>query len=370
MRKDYIEKQKGEGRKVLAVLPIHYPKEILTAMNILGVELWGPPGPPKGPSAGRVQTYICAVARNAVSFVADKHAEMMDGILFPHTCDSIQGMGTLLSDLGGWDKKSFFFIHPRGQRRRSLEVFLEAELRKLAADLATLTGTPMKDDALLDAIRLHREIDALRGEFLDKRWRLAMNDVELYELLRRGEWLWPEDHLRELTEAKKQIKTKTTQKGLPVMITGIVPEPMSIFKILGEAGAFVAADDYAGIGRRIVKNDVQISGDPFKALAELYYAAPSCPTRHAQQSLRMDYLADLAKNAGVLGLIIHEVKFCEPELFDVPAIKETFAKMEIPLLYLETELEKELPGQAVTRLEAFIEIIERQAKTKAAGKDA
>ena len=55
-RSESIRRHKESGGKALAVLPIHYPKEILTAMNILAVELWGPPGPPRGPDAGSLQT--------------------------------------------------------------------------------------------------------------------------------------------------------------------------------------------------------------------------------------------------------------------------------------------------------------------------
>ena len=48
------------------MLPIHYPKELLTALDLLAVELWGPPGAPRGDDAGRIQTYVCAVVRNAL----------------------------------------------------------------------------------------------------------------------------------------------------------------------------------------------------------------------------------------------------------------------------------------------------------------
>ena len=51
------------------------------------------------------------------------------------------------------------------------------------------------------------------------------------------------------------------------------------------------------------------------------------------------------------------MKFCEPELFDVPAIRDTFARVGLPTLYLETELETALSGQTVTRLEAFVEML-------------
>jgi benzoyl-CoA reductase/2-hydroxyglutaryl-CoA dehydratase subunit BcrC/BadD/HgdB len=52
------------------------------------------------------------------------------------------------------------------------------------------------------------------------------------------------------------------------------------------------------------------------------------------------------------------VKFCEPELFDLPAIRGAFAADGIPVLVLEGELERELSAQAVNRIEAFVELLE------------
>ena len=61
VRNREIRRQREEhGRKAVAVLPVHYPKELLTALDVLAVELWGPPGPPRGDDAGRVQSYVCA----------------------------------------------------------------------------------------------------------------------------------------------------------------------------------------------------------------------------------------------------------------------------------------------------------------------
>lgn len=72
----------------------------------------------------------------------------------------------------------------------------------------------------------------------------------------------------------------------------------------------------------------------------------------------MRHLAHLFERSEALGVIVHELKFCEPKLFDVPAIKKTFAARDVPLLYLEGELERELSGQTVTRIEAFVEMLE------------
>ncbi|MBZ0272964.1 2-hydroxyacyl-CoA dehydratase family protein [bacterium] len=358
MRNPYIREQKEIfGRKVLAVLPVHYPKEILTALDILAVEMWGPPGTPRGPDAGRLQAYVCAVARNALAFMASGGADAVDGALFPHTCDSIQGLATQAPDMGGWTKPSFRFIHPKGEWRPSSHTFVEKEMRSLAGELEAFAGKPLDETRLRDAVRLHREIDDVRAELLANRSRIEMNDREFYTLLRRGEYLWPEEHLDELRAARENLRSDTVQKGIPIMITGYVPEPMSIFDAIGNAGAFVAVDDYAAVGRRVVRPAAEAGEDPFRDLADAYFQAPPCPTRSSNRSIRMAWLAGLYDKGGAAGVIVHEPKFCEPELFDVPGLRETFSAKKAPLLYLEGELETELPGQAVTRIEAFVEML-------------
>ncbi|WP_248353640.1 2-hydroxyacyl-CoA dehydratase subunit D [Anaeromyxobacter oryzae] len=341
----------------MAVLPIHYPKELLTALDLLAVEVWGPPGAPRGDAAGRIQTYVCPVARNALAFLASGGADVVDAALFPHTCDSIQQLATLAADFGGWSKPALTFLHPKGFGRPSSRRFLAEELRALAGKLEAVAGRRLEPERLSSAIRLHREIDAHRAALLDGRATLPLDDPDLYALLRRGEWLWPEDHLAELRDARRLLGTAARRDGVPVLVTGYVPEPIGALAVLNAAGAYVAADDYAAVGRRIVREQDDAIADPWDALVARYAAAPPCPTRAADQDARMRYLEGLLERSGARGVIVHVVKFCEPELFDVPAIRRTFAARGVPLLQLEGELERQLSGQTVTRLEAFAELL-------------
>jgi benzoyl-CoA reductase/2-hydroxyglutaryl-CoA dehydratase subunit BcrC/BadD/HgdB len=340
----------------VAVLPVHYPKPILTALVLLSVELWGPPGPPRGDAAGRIQSYVCALARNALAFLASGGADAVDGVLFPHTCDSIQGLATLATDLGGWGKAAFTFLHPKGPPRESSRAYLESELRALARALERLAGRRLEEERLAWALRLHREIDEQRAALLDARPRLALGDPELYALLRRGEWLWPEEHLAELREARARCPEGPLRPGVPVLVSGYVPEPAALLEVLERAGAYVAADDYAAVGRRVVRGAPECP-DPWRALAERHWAAPPCPTRSADSAERVRHLAGLLERSGARGAILHLVKFCEPELFDVPVLRRAFAARGIPVLVLEGELERELGAQAATRIEAFAEML-------------
>lgn len=360
-RNEYIARQRAaHGRAAVAVLPVHHPKEILTALDVLSVEMWGPPGAPRGDAAGRLQTYVCAVARNALAFLASGGADAVDGVVFPHTCDSIQGLATLATDFGGWGKRAFTFLHPKGPDRPSARRFLEAELRSYAASLEPLAGRALDEDRLDAALSLHAEIDRERAALLDARARVPMTDPELYALLRRGEWLWPADHLAELRAARASVRDAPIARGVPVLVSGYVPEPLAILEALNGAGAYVGADDYAAVGRRIVRDaEGRTSGpaDPWKRLVDRTFAAPPCPTRSADPGARVRHLEALADRSGARGVLLHLVKFCEPELFDVPVLRKAFAARGLPVLVVEGELEREPSAQAVTRIEAFVEML-------------
>ena len=357
MRNATISARKKLGLKTVVVLPVHYPRELFTAMDVHTVELWGPPGPPRGPDAGRIPAYACAVVRNALAFLASGGADAADAVLFPHTCDSIQGLATLAPDFGGWGKPALRYLHPKGGDGPAARAFVRAEIAHLADELGRLTGRPLELRRLSEAIELHARIDRLRGEILTRRSYLDMEDAALYKILRRGEYLEAGDHLAELAVTARGLGEERVQRGVPLMITGYVPEPMTLFDALASAGAYVAADDYASVGRRVPLSLPADGGDPLDTLAAKSFTMPPCPTRGADRDVRMGYLEGLYRRSGAAGLVVHVQKFCEPELFDVPAIRRRFARIGAPLLYLEGELETPLSGQFVTRLEAFVEMV-------------
>ena len=58
--------------------------------------------------------------------------------------------------------------------------------------------------------------------------------------------------------------------------------------------------------------------------------------------------------------------FNEPELFDWPHLREVLKQWRIPSLHLEFEPEDGLSNQTLTRLEAFLEVLEMSASTLSA----
>ena len=53
-------------------------------------------------------------------------------------------------------------------------------------------------------------------------------------------------------------------------------------------------------------------------------------------------------------------KFCEPEFFDYPQLKEDLEAQGVPSVLLETELGMTAAGSVRTRLEAFVETLKEK----------
>jgi len=357
-RQDAIDLHRQQDLPTLAVLPIHYPREVLEALDILGLELWGPPGPlPDGPSE-RIQAYVCSLVRNAMSFIDAGGIDAVDGILFPNTCDSMMGLASLVPDLVGYEAPVFHLHLPRIPEHHAATQFLRTEVERLWRALAEQYGREPDLDRLDQALQTRRAIELAHRELRETRRRLRMGERDLMELLRGDSYLPAAVHLNDLQKAlKSRTKKKEHHTGPGIVLSGIVPEPMALLDAFEEAGAVVVGDDYGSTGRRLPLRDQEGWGDPLDQVARRMADRPPCATTSADSHARMDYLAGLVRRTGAAGLVIHTVRFCEPELFDLPAIKDRCERDGIPVLFLDTEVERELPGALLTRVEAFVEML-------------
>ena len=97
-RKAIIERVRGLGRKVVAVLPFHYPRALLRAYRLHPIEVWGPPHVPRDQGSQHFQAYTCDIVVKATAFLLRGGMDPVDAILVPHTCDALQGMASVAAD--------------------------------------------------------------------------------------------------------------------------------------------------------------------------------------------------------------------------------------------------------------------------------
>jgi benzoyl-CoA reductase/2-hydroxyglutaryl-CoA dehydratase subunit BcrC/BadD/HgdB len=174
-------------------------------------------------------------------------------------------------------------------------------------------------------------------------------------LIRSREYLPAEEFIRIAEEILPSV-TDTPRPGIPILLEGIVPEPGDIWDTLTEFGAAMVGDDLASCRRRVYPASSR--QDPFERMAERILNASPDPTRGSSIQERIDFLTALASQTGAQGIVFYVVKFCEPELFDIPILRQELKAAGLPSILIEVDLNTRLSHQIRTRLGAFVEMIE------------
>lgn len=355
-RKEYLIRQKEEkGRKVFGVFPAYYPKEILWAMNVLPVEIWDPPLEINHANA-HLQSYICSIVKLGLELILKDKGENIDGFLFPHTCDSIQNLASIVSDYLNLDIPCYFFYHPKAPYSPASRRYYLEELKRLVVALEDQLGV-LDFSALKQQVKKANKVAALIKELYRLRAcnKLTASNSDFYRIIRSGEYLHPDDFLPLLEEFLSTSRGYNPE-GPSVILSGIVPDPPDILKILDQRGVMVVDDDLLNCGRRLLMPESN-NEDPFEAMVESYFTMPPCTTKNSSLKVRADYLFEKIEHSKAKGVIFCMVKFCETELFDVPYLVEEVKKRKLATLLVDCEVNQGLSGQLETRVEAFIEMI-------------
>ncbi len=344
-----------KGGKIAAVMPIHYSRGLLRSFDILPVEVWGPPKVDISYGGAHLQPYVCSIVHNALSFLKTGGLEMTDFIVVPHACDSLQGLGSILIDFVRPRQPVFPIYIPRGRRPEDVE-FLAAEFKTLYENLAEATGKRPSDDEMLEAVRREEAADETLARLYRHRKALGTGNAGFYRLVRSREFLPAEEFMEIAGQALASEASDDRNGGVPVILSGIVPEPMEVLDAIEEMGGTVVADDLACCGRRLYPTGK--SDDPFRRMAERIVFAPPDPTRGSPIEERVEHLTRMVRESGARGIIFYHVKFCEPELFDLPDLRRHLKEAGIPSVNIEVDIGDPLPHQTLTRIGAFLEVLE------------
>ena len=352
-RNDALRRMRDAGYRIAAVLPIHYPRALLRACGFHPVEVWGPARVDSRGGDLRFQAYTCAIVRNAVSLLSEGKLDPADVLLVPHTCDALQGMGSVLGDFVKPHQRVLTLYHPRSGGPADLG-FLIDELRRLQQELSAHGGRQPTDADWEEALRTEADAGVALAALYRDRARLALTDREFYTLVRAREYL-PPDEFAALANALARGE-RAQPLGIPLMLSGIVCEPMEVFDQINAVGGCIVADDLACGYRRVYP--AVADGPPLERLARALLGAPPDPTRGSPIAERAAALTQRMRETGAKGLLVYDVKFCEPELFDLPRLRTHLAAAGFPMLHVEHELMPQVSQQTLTRVEAFLETLQ------------
>jgi benzoyl-CoA reductase/2-hydroxyglutaryl-CoA dehydratase subunit BcrC/BadD/HgdB len=239
--------------------------------------------------------------------------------------------------------------------------FFAGELRRLAATLAAWGGVSPTPEAIGDAVgeynvlaellsALARRIDSGKVGDGPARFQALLNEAATAPFgmtIPRVQALLAEPESR-------------ATAGVPLYLFGnVLPDPEA-FRLFASCGARLAASDLCTGTRLFQPIEYGAAGDPLEGLATaLLGRAPCARTFDPGNPLKLaEEVVAAARAAGARGVICHTVKFCDPYLARLSAIRRVMQEAGMPFLVLEGDCSLRSIGQQRTRIEAFVEMLQ------------
>ena len=353
-------KQRHGAAKAIAFFPVYAPMEIVHAAGMLPVMLSGAGDRLDIQHAdSRFGSFICSIIKTTMEMAMTGHLEPFDGLLFSSICDSARNLCFVVKR--NFPQMYVDFIHLPHSTSGSSVDFLAEEYRRIIAELERLGGSPVGEEALRRSIALYNEqrqlvrrLYALRAQspHLLRAW-------ESYVLVRSGNLMPVQEHIDLLRQALEYLPTRSSKKrdAVRVVIEGSFCEqpPLELIRLLENAGCDVVEDDLV-LAQRWFIDDVPVTGDPVRALAQSYVSgAVYSSVCHNSSRPRWEGLAEKVRNTHAEAVIFLIAKFCEPAYFDYVLFKKKVDEMGLPHLLLEFEEKLFTFDRLRTEVETFVE---------------
>ncbi|MEI7964127.1 MAG: benzoyl-CoA reductase subunit C [Chitinophagaceae bacterium] len=325
------------GRLLLGFLPIYFPREIVHAVNGMGVGIMGV-GDRKQIIKGDAyyQSYICHLPRGVIEMALDNSLDDFDGFVFPAICDCVRNLSGMfkLVERGKFQR---YFDYPQNFSPSIGGVFFRQELEKVLDDLFQVNGVTLSTEKLNHAIGLYNTnrklIEHIYQIRQDYPWRLSA--VDTYHIIRAGLVMTVEEHNQILEQVVEVISEERGEPldNIRVVISGSFCEqpPIGLLKSIEMAGCYIVDDDLM-LGSRWIQGDVDDkSDDPLGAIVDAYLTKSTFSSAvYDVGNPKGDRLVKLVKERHADGVIFSAASFCDPALLDKPEMQKACDAAGIP----------------------------------------
>lgn len=342
---------------VIGVLPAYFPMELIEAAGGYPVQLWGNNLQINNANS-HLQVFCCSVARSILELELSGRADMVDAYAFTSLCDTLINLREIYRRL--FSKPTLELSMPITRTVEARQTYLGSVLETVTKDLESMTGQAITNDSLEMAVQLHGYTRELQREFYQIRREKPglIKNHDFYTVIKTGFFLprrvynvMLEDLLRELRKT-----SGPAGKRIRILHTGLVFDPIEIYKIFDRYNIDIVDDDMANGWRTVSKGELNYHNLVEGVAEYLFNPAPCCCIYNPDRD-RHDYLVNKVKNSKADGVLFWYVNFCEPDAFDTPQLKTRLKAEGIPTASIDIELTTTNFDAVETRINALSEML-------------
>ena len=354
---------KAQGKKIIGVLPYYAPEELVYAAGMVPMGIWGSNNKNISRAKEYCATFYCTIAQLALEMLLDGTLDVLDGLITPTICDTLRPMSQNFRVAMEGKLPCIFLAHPQNRRPAFGLQFTVDQYMHVKNELEKISGEPISDEALRNAIKVYNKSRAARRKFS----KLASEHCDVISAVSRSavyraSWFMLKD---EYTEKLEQLNAELEKlpaanwTGKKIVTSGIICDNPKLMQILDDNQIAIAADDVANESRPCLV-DAAETGDPMMALAQQFADQDYdvlLYDEHSSENRRADFIVKMVKESGAQGLVLFMQQFCDPEEMEYPYLKKALNAAGIPHIKLGVDQQMRDFGQASTALEGFADVL-------------
>ncbi len=368
-----IEQARGEGKVCVAYTCENVPEPLMNLDGAFSIRLHAPNTGSIDIATYYMTAFLCEPSRALLERAIEGGFNFADCVVTPDGCTmlnrAVENM-ELLKTMGK-DKPNFFHEYMEIAFKNTENDVNLAVLQctnHLLNPLHEKYGIDVSDAAIRKSVAEHNKLCRLIraiGEFR-KEEKPRITGYE-FHVLCLATYVCPKHLIMDkLEETLEELKTREPDEKpfrARVLVVGSEVDDSGLIKLIEDTGAFVCCDRFC-FGSYPGRTEIVLTDDE-DALTQVcrhYIQNCQCPRMMNQEKVygRKQYVADLAKEYDVDGIIYQQVKFCDPWAYErvlgSHMLQEDYG---YPVLSVDRPYNiASSSGQMRTRVQAFVESIE------------
>jgi len=356
---------KARGQKVMGWVCTYVPEELLHAAGALPVRISGY-AKETDLQDGTAYFYVnnCSFARSCLQLGLRGEYDYLDGFVAGSTCDAARRLFDLWRHYVPVPFHHILTV-PRKYSERTLDLYL-SQVVQLKKDLEAHLRVEIADESLVKSIDLYNESRSLLRALNDLRKldEPPINGSQTMEVLNASSRMPKEtfnECLRELLRDLEHSKPRCKGRAR-IMIAGSALNNADFIQSIERIGGLVVTDELC-TGTRYWCDQVAVGDhdEPLKAIARRYLNNFPCARMYPSEE-RFQRMLNLIREFRVDGVISQTIRYCSPYSNDLPLLSDVLNRNGIPMLALDVEYGTSGSGQILTRVQAFLEMLEARRK--------
>jgi benzoyl-CoA reductase/2-hydroxyglutaryl-CoA dehydratase subunit BcrC/BadD/HgdB len=355
--KKAVEDYKKEtGKGAVGIVYVYAPDEIFHAAGYLPVGLWGAHRPVNKARA-YLPPFACSIMQEVMELECEGAYDILTAAVFSVPCDTLKCMSQM------WKGKcpSITFAHPQNRRLEAANEYLATEYAIVKEKFEAIIGAKISDESLNQSIAIYNANRRIMREFSTTAaaYPQIIDPIARHAVIKSRFFMEKSKHTALVQELLAELKKQPPQPwtGKKVVLSGIMAEPDELLQIFKDLNLAVAADDLAQEDRQYRIDVPEVAGrGPLYRLAKWWQDLDGCSLAADPSKYRFQMLDKMVKKTQADGVILCQMKFCDPEEFDYPLLYTELDKAGIPNLMIEVDMEARSFEQIRTRVQTFTDI--------------